>query len=775
MEKTILSIFDYFDHSKREVNKLKKKAEAILALEDEYKALSDEALQHKTVEFKERYQKGETLDDLLIEAFATVREAADRVANMRHFPVQLIGGMVLHNGDIAEMRTGEGKTLVATLPAYLNAISGKGVYVVTVNPYLAKRDSEWMGKIYNFLGMSVGLIVPDLDREARVKAYNADITYGTNDEFGFDYLRDNMAVTKAGQVQRGLNYAIIDEVDSILIDEAKTPLIISDSGTEDTTMYKTADIFAKKLKPEDYERDRKEKTVVLTESGTEKAEKFFGIKNLADVENIQIAHNINQALYANTMMDKDVDYIVKRGEIIIVDEFTGRQMPGRRYSNGLHQAIEAKEHVKINGESRTIATITYQNYFRLFNKLSGMTGTAKTEEEEFNEIYNLDVITVPTNKPMIRQDMDDLVYRTEKGKFKAVVEDIKKRHAKGQPVLVGTVSIEKSEILSDYLKKAGIPHKVLNAKHLEKEAEIVAQAGRKDAVTISTNMAGRGTDIILGPGVVELGGLHIIGTERHESRRIDNQLRGRAGRQGDPGSSQFFLSLEDNLLKIFGSERLQKLSETLDINDENPLNAKIINHSIETAQKRVEARNFDIRKNVLQYDNVMNRQRHIIYTERQRVLEGENMDQAITKMMDRIIDEQLEKDQIKKGNYDADAIKNYFGRYLDVDGIDFKNDIKKQLFERYEQKCKSKIDSIGEENFEEAERQILLRVVDSAWMEHIDDMEQLKEGIGLRGYGQNDPVVEYTREGFKLFDAMNDRIREETIMYLCNAAFVIQE
>lgn len=769
-----MSVLDIFNPSKREVKKLQKKANAILALEDEYKALSDEDLKHKTVEFKERYQNGESLDSLLVEAFATVREAASRVVNMRHFPVQLIGGMVLHNGDIAEMRTGEGKTLVATLPAYLNALSGKGVYVVTVNGYLAKRDCEWMGKIYQYLGMEVGLILPDMPRELRQKAYNADITYGTNDEFGFDYLRDNMAVSKDYQVQRGLNFAIIDEVDSILIDEAKTPLIISGSNEEDTTLYKNADIFAKQLKPEDYERDKKEKTVVLTDSGTSKAEKFFGIKNLADVENIQIAHNINQALYANTMMDKDVDYIVKRGEIIIVDEFTGRQMPGRRYSNGLHQAIEAKEHVRINGESKTIATITYQNYFRLFNKLSGMTGTAKTEEEEFNEIYNLNVVTIPTNKPMIRDDLDDLVYRTEKGKFKAVVKDIESRHAKGQPVLVGTVSIEKSEKLSGYLKRAGIPHKVLNAKHLEKEAEIIAQAGRKDAVTISTNMAGRGTDIILGPGVKELGGLHIIGTERHESRRIDNQLRGRAGRQGDPGSSQFFLSLEDDLLKIFGSERLQGLSETLDINDENPLNAKILNKSIESAQKKVEARNFDIRKNVLQYDNVMDRQRHIIYTERQQVLEGENMDGFISKMFDEIVLNKLTSFKGKNG-FQEKELKTYFSRFFDTDDLDFSKDIQEQLKNKYNACCEDRIKDIGKENFEEGERQILLSVVDHAWMDHIDDMEELKEGIGLRGYGQNDPVVEYTKEGFKLFDMMNDKIKEETTVYLCHSTFVLQQ
>jgi preprotein translocase subunit SecA len=765
-----------FDPSKKEVKKLSKVADQIVALEDEYKALSDDDLKHKTVEFKERYANGETLDDLLVEAFATVREAAARTVNMRHFPVQLIGGMVLHNGDIAEMRTGEGKTLVATLPAYLNALSGEGVYIVTVNDYLARRDSEWMGKIYKFLGMSVGLVIPDLSYEEKQAAYRSDIIYGTNNEFGFDYLRDNMVTSKEEQVQRGLHYAIIDEVDSVLIDEARTPLIISGSGDESTDLYRTADIFAKSLKDDDYEKDEKEKAVTLTEKGTAKAEKFFGIKNLADVENMEIMHNINQALYANTLMTKDVDYIVKNDEIIIIDEFTGRQMPGRRYSNGLHQAIEAKEHVTVNRESRTMATITFQNYFRMFDKLAGMTGTAKTEEEEFNTIYNLNVVTIPTNKPMIRQDLNDLVYRTEKAKFKAVTEDVKRRHAKGQPVLIGTISIEKSELLSKYLRREGIKHNVLNAKHLEKEAEIISQAGQKGAVTISTNMAGRGTDIVLGEGVAELGGLHIIGTERHESRRIDNQLRGRAGRQGDPGSTQFFLSLEDDLMRIFGSDRIKSVVENLGMDDETPLDAKMLNRSIESAQKKVEARNFDIRKNVLQYDNVMNRQREIIYAQRQEVLDGKNMHEQIDKMTKDLINDYVDMytnagDSLE--DWDVKKLKRYFGEFLPVDRLKLEEgvtvqDIKDQLYALCRENYQSKVALIGEDEMENMERVVLLRAVDAAWMVHIDDMEQLKEGIGLRAYGQNDPVVAYTDEGFKMFEDMNAEIQEETVKYIYN-------
>ena len=765
-----------FDPSKKEVKKLSKVADQIVALEDEYKALSDDDLKHKTVEFKERYANGETLDDLLVEAFATVREAAARTVNMRHFPVQLIGGMVLHNGDIAEMRTGEGKTLVATLPAYLNALSGEGVYIVTVNDYLARRDSEWMGKIYKFLGMSVGLVIPDLSYEEKQAAYRSDIIYGTNNEFGFDYLRDNMVTSKEEQVQRGLHYAIIDEVDSVLIDEARTPLIISGSGDESTDLYRTADIFAKSLKDDDYEKDEKEKAVTLTEKGTAKAEKFFGIKNLADVENMEIMHNINQALYANTLMTKDVDYIVKNDEIIIIDEFTGRQMPGRRYSNGLHQAIEAKEHVTVNRESRTMATITFQNYFRMFDKLAGMTGTAKTEEEEFNTIYNLNVVTIPTNKPMIRQDLNDLVYRTEKAKFKAVTEDVKRRHAKGQPVLVGTISVETSEMLSQMLRREGIVHEVLNAKFHEREAQIVAQAGQVGAVTVATNMAGRGTDIKLGEGVAELGGLKIIGTERHESRRIDNQLRGRAGRQGDPGSTQFFLSLEDDLMRIFGSDRIKSVVENLGMDDETPLDAKMLNRSIESAQKKVEARNFDIRKNVLQYDNVMNRQREIIYAQRQEVLDGKNMHEQIDKMTKDLINDYVDMytnagDSLE--DWDVKKLKRYFGEFLPVDRLKLEEgvtvqDIKDQLYALCRENYQSKVALIGEDEMENMERVVLLRAVDAAWMVHIDDMEQLKEGIGLRAYGQNDPVVAYTDEGFKMFEDMNAEIQEETVKYIYN-------
>ena len=765
-----------FDPSKKEVKKLQKAADKIVALEDEYKALSDEALKHKTVEFKERLAQGETLDDLLVEAFATVREAADRTVNMRHFPVQLIGGMVLHHGDIAEMKTGEGKTLVATLPAYLNALTGKGVFIVTVNDYLARRDSEWMGKIHQFLGLSVGLVIHDMSFEDKIAAYNADITYGTNNEFGFDYLRDNMVVEKSEQVQRDLNYAIIDEVDSVLIDEARTPLIISGSGDKSTDLYKVADAFAKSLKPEDYDRDEKEKAATLTTSGIAKAEKFFSLDNLADADNMDVMHNIEQALHANVLMTKDVDYIVKDGEIIIIDEFTGRQMPGRRYSNGLHQAIEAKEHVTVNRESRTMATITFQNYFRMFNKLSGMTGTAKTEEEEFNTIYNLNVVTIPTNKPMIREDLNDVVYKSEEGKFRAVTADVKRRHATGQPVLIGTISIEKSELLSKYLKREGIKHNVLNAKYLEKEAEIIAKAGQRGAVTISTNMAGRGTDIVLGDGVAELGGLHILGTERHESRRIDNQLRGRSGRQGDPGSTQFFVSLEDDLMRIFGSDRIQGMVETLGMDEDTPLDSKMLTRGIENAQKKVEARNFDIRKNVLQYDNVMNRQREIIYAQRQEVLDGKNMHDQIRKMTDDLIDDYVNMYTSAGPAYadwNVDKIKKYFGEFLPVDRLKVDEnssveDLKAGLRALCDENYQAKVNLLGDDEMQDMERMILLRAVDAAWMLHIDDMDQLRQGIGLRAFGQNDPVVEYTKEGFTMFEEMNAAIQEETVKYIYN-------
>ncbi len=767
---------DLFDPGKKVLKRYQKTVDRIVAMDSEYAAMSDEQLKAKTVEFKNRLANGETLDDILPEAFATVREAANRTVHMKHFEVQLLGGMVLHNGDIAEMRTGEGKTLVATLPAYLNALEGKGVYIVTVNDYLARRDSEWMGEIHKFLGLSVGLVIHDMSHDEKVEAYNSDITYGTNNEFGFDYLRDNMVVTKEAQVQRELNYAIIDEVDSVLIDEARTPLIISGSGDKSTDLYRLADAFVKTLKSEDYDKEEKEKAVMLTESGIAKAESRFGIENLSDVDNMEIMHNINQALHANVLMTKDIDYVVKDGEIIIVDEFTGRLMPGRRYSNGLHQAIEAKEHVTVNRESKTLATITFQNYFRMFNKLSGMTGTAKTEEEEFNTIYNLNVVTIPTNKPMIRKDLNDLIYKTEEAKFKAVADEVKRRHETGQPVLVGTISIEKSELLSKYLKKRGIKHNVLNAKYLEKEAEIVAGAGQKGAVTISTNMAGRGTDIVLGEGVADLGGLHILGTERHESRRIDNQLRGRSGRQGDPGSSQFFVSLEDDLMRIFGSERIQGVVDNLGMEDDEAIENKMITRSIENAQKQVESRNFDARKNVLQYDNVMNRQREIIYGQRQEVLDGKNMHEQIRKMTEDVIDDYV--DMFTNGgpdyvDWDVDALKKYFGAFLPVEKLTIdKNStidgIKSDLMDLCEANYKEKEDILGPDQMEEMERAILLRSVDSAWMAHIDDMDQLKQGIGLRAYGQNDPVVEYTKEGFNMFEDMTAQIQENTVRYLYN-------
>lgn len=768
----------FFDPSKKDVKRMKKAADRIVAMEDKYAAMSDEELKNQTNIFKERLAAGETLDDILEEAFATVREAAYRTVGMKHFPVQLIGGMVLHEGNIAEMRTGEGKTLVATLPAYLNALEGKGVFVVTVNDYLAKRDSEWMGAVHEFLGLKVGLVVHGLSFDEKIEAYHADITYGTNNEFGFDYLRDNMAGQKAQQVQRGLNYAIIDEVDSVLIDEARTPLIISGSGDKSTQLYKVADLFVKTLNPDDYEKDEKAKAVMLTEDGVKKAERYFNLENLADVENMEISHNINQALHANVMMTKDVDYVVKEGEIIIVDEFTGRLMPGRRYSNGLHQAIEAKEHVKVNRESKTLATITFQNYFRMFNKLSGMTGTAKTEEEEFNTIYNLNVVTIPTNKTMIREDLNDLIYKTEEGKFRAVAAEVKRRHATGQPILIGTISIEKSELLSKYLKREGIRHNVLNAKYLEREAEIVADAGQRDAVTISTNMAGRGTDIVLGEGVKELGGLHIIGTERHESRRIDNQLRGRAGRQGDPGSSQFYVSLEDDLMRVFGSERIQNMVDSLGMDDETPIENKMLTKGIESAQKRVEARNFDIRKNVLQYDNVMNRQREIIYDQRQQVIDGKNMHEQIWKMTEEMVNNYVDM-YTNGGDYyedwDLEGLKKFFEKtFASKDSVvlpeepNTRDELKEVILANCQKNYDEKRELLGDDNMENLERSILLRSVDSAWMEHIDNMDQLRQGIGLRAYGQNDPVKEYTKEGFAMFEDMILRIQEETVKYLYN-------
>jgi preprotein translocase subunit SecA len=765
-----------FDSSKKEIKRLQKKVDEVIALESKFKSMSDEELKNQTVLFKERLVQGETLDDILVEAFATVREAGDRVLGMRHFPVQLLGGMVLHEGNIAEMKTGEGKTLVSTLPAYLNALEGNGVYIVTVNDYLAKRDSEWMGQIHTYLGLSVGLVVHGLSFQEKIDAYGSDIVYGTNNEFGFDYLRDNMASTKAQQVQRQLNFAIIDEVDSVLVDEARTPLIISGSGDKSTKLYDLANGFARTLRDTDYEKDEKAKSVMLTDEGVIKAERYFNLENLADVENMEVSHHINQAMHANLLMFKDRDYVVKDGEIIIVDEFTGRLMPGRRYSNGLHQAIEAKEKVKVNRESKTLATVTFQNYFRMFKKLSGMTGTAKTEEDEFQTIYNLNVVSIPTNRPLARQDLNDLVYKSEKGKFLAVTEEVKRRHATGQPILIGTISIEKSELLSGFLKRSGIKHNVLNAKYLEKEAEIVANAGQMNAVTISTNMAGRGTDIVLGDGVKEVGSLHILGTERHESRRIDNQLRGRAGRQGDPGSSQFFVSLEDDLMRVFGSEKIQNLIETIGMEEEIPIENKMLTKGIENAQKRVEGRNFDIRKHVLQYDNVMNRQREIIYQQRQEVIDGKDVEAEILDMTKTVVEAYVNM-YTGEGNYfddwDLEGLKKHVESSVLVKNnvvLPEKPESREMLTEAILAKChevlSEKRDTIGEEQLQNIERAILLRSVDSAWMEHIDNMDHLKQGIGLRAYGQNDPVKAYTKEGFDLFDDMVMQIQENTVRYL---------
>jgi len=793
----------------REIKKLEKIVDAIEALEPQMQALSDAELRAKTDEFKSRLANGETLDDLLVEAFAVVREASRRVLGMRHFRVQLIGGIVLHQGRIAEMKTGEGKTLVATLPVYLNALEGKGVHVVTVNDYLATRDSQWMGKVYNFLGLSVGLIVHGLDHAQRQAAYNSDITYGTNNEFGFDYLRDNMVIYKEQMVQRELNYAIVDEVDSILIDEARTPLIISGVGEKSTHLYYLADNFVKTLKRGadtkeeskaemlakyfegqeedeetiknrgDYTVDPKARTVMLTEEGIAKAERFFGIENLADPENMEIQHHINQALKARALMKRDIDYVVKDGEVIIVDEFTGRLMYGRRYSDGLHQAIEAKEGVKIERESQTLATITFQNYFRMYKKLAGMTGTAKTEEDEFRAIYNLDVVEIPTNKPMIRIDYPDVVYKNEKGKFNAVVNEIAELHATGRPVLVGTISIEKSELLSSMLKKRGIPHEVLNAKYHEKEAEIVAKAGQKYAVTISTNMAGRGTDIVLGEGVKELGGLHIIGTERHESRRIDNQLRGRAGRQGDPGSSRFYVSLEDDLMKLFGSDKIMNLMETMGMEEDMPIEHSLLTKAIENAQKRVESRNFDIRKHVLQYDNVMNKQREVIYAQRRQVLMEDNLKNSIVDMLKDVISDAVDNFTVGSQypeEWDITGLLEYLHNAFlpkrtlkvdDISGLD-KEELKETIFNKSMEIYEAKEAEIGSENMRELERVILLRVVDSKWMDHLDAMDQLREGISLRAFGQQDPVQAYQIEGYDMFMELINNIKQETIKYIFN-------
>ena len=838
------------NYSEKELKRIKPLQQKVLSYEEEYKALSDEELRHKTDEFKERLSAGETLDDLLPEAFAVCREAGDRVLGMRHFPVQILGGIVLHQGRISEMKTGEGKTLVATLPAYLNGLSGKGVHIVTVNDYLAKRDSEWMGKLYRFLGLSVGLIIHGMDHDAKKQAYEADITYCTNNELGFDYLRDNMVIYKEQKVQRGHNFAIVDEVDSILIDEARTPLIISGQGDKSTELYSRADSFARSLHmvkvkemddkatdedthyDGDYVVDEKARTATLTPQGVEKAERYFGIENLNDTENIEIAHHINQAIRAHGIMKRDVDYVVKDGEVIIVDEFTGRLMFGRRYNEGLHQAIEAKEGVKVARESKTLATITFQNFFRLYGKLSGMTGTAMTEEAEFREIYKLDVISIPTNKPLARIDENDAVYKTEKAKYNAVIERIGECHEKGQPVLVGTVTIEKSELLSAMLKKRGIKHNVLNAKHHEKEAEIIAQAGKFGAVTIATNMAGRGTDIMLGGNaeylaraalrhdglseelIVEAtgfaetenadiiaarekykeyydnfkaeiapeadkvraaGGLCIVGTERHDSRRIDNQLRGRAGRQGDPGNTKFYISLEDDLMRLYGGERISAMMETLKVDEDTPLESKLLSRTIEGAQKKKEGINFATRKNVLQYDDVMNKQRELIYSQRNKVLDGEDLKETVLKMIDETIDSYTHiylSDDAVHDNWDVNGLREHFlGWITSPDDLKFTpEELGNTSWEEVAEGLKEKAHRIYEKREEEftspvmreIERVMLLRSVDRNWMDHIDNMDQLRQGIGLRAYGQHDPVVEYRNESYDMFSAMTDAIREQT-------------
>ena len=836
-------------YSEKEVKRVMPIVDSINELEESISKLSDEELKNKTTEFKAQLKEGKTLDDILPEAFAVVREASKRVLGMRHFDVQLIGGIILHQGRIAEMKTGEGKTLVATLPAYLNALTGEGVHVITVNDYLAKRDSEWMGKVYRFLGLSVGLIINGMNPKEKQEAYSCDITYGTNNEFGFDYLRDNMVIYKNQLVQRKLAYAIVDEIDSILIDEARTPLIISGRASESSNLYKKADSFVRKLTPKiiveedvkDYEQaednekydyivDLKAKSATLTGKGIKKAEQEFGLANFNDLDNSELVHNVNQALRAYGIMKKDVDYIVKDGEVLIVDEFTGRIMYGRRYNNGLHQAIEAKERVKIADESKTLATITFQNYFRMYGKLSGMTGTAMTEENEFQEIYKLDVIEIPTNKPMIRKDNPDIVYKNEDAKFRAVIKDIKASHEKGQPGLVGTVSISKSEKLSKLLDKEGIPHVVLNAKYHEKEAEIVAQAGKFGAVTIATNMAGRGTDIMLGGNseylakqemkklnysqeqieqatafnetddkdilsarekfrelekkydeqikeekekVTEAGGLKIIGTERHESRRIDNQLRGRSGRQGDPGESRFYIGLDDDLMKIFGGNAISKVYNTLGADEDMPIESRIISKSVEAAQKKVEDRNFSIRKHVLQYDDVMNTQREIIYKQRREVLDGENLKDSILKMMDSSVEnlvavytadiENVNKEafiQDIKMSFDIDEVESLNKETINPE--DIINELKEKIHSMYEAKEKE----FGDEDSRELERVVMLKVVDQKWMDHIDNMDELKNGIGLRAYGQKDPVVQYRIEGFDMFDEMINDIKDEVTKIL---------
>nr|WP_313964407.1 preprotein translocase subunit SecA [uncultured Peptostreptococcus sp.] len=829
------SLFNMAD--KKDLKQFSKIADQIDAAGEKYAAMTDAELKAMTPEFKERLKNGQTLDDILVDAFAVVREASTRILGMRHFKVQLIGGMVLHQGRIAEMKTGEGKTLVATCPVYLNALEGKGVHVVTVNDYLAKRDRDQMAKIYEFLGLSVGVIVHGQSPQVRKQQYDCDITYGTNNEYGFDYLKDNMVIHEEQMVQRGLNYAIVDEVDSILVDEARTPLIISGPGDKSTHLYSDANVFILTLNEDDYEKEEKDKAVSLTETGIKKAEVYFNVDNITTMEHTELYHHINQALKAHVIMKKDVDYVAKDDEIIIVDEFTGRLMFGRRYSDGLHQAIEAKEGLTIQRESKTLATITFQNYFRMYTKLSGMTGTAKTEEEEFKSIYKMDVFQVPTNKPLLRKDLADSVYANQLAKFRAVARDIKERHERKQPVLVGTVSIEKSELLSSILAEEGIAHEVLNAKFHEKEAEIIAQAGRLGAVTIATNMAGRGTDILLGGNpsfmalkemkrlnftdeminrvnsanevagvedneeydaarktykklyeeyklqtdaeqleVIEAGGLCILGTERHESRRIDNQLRGRAGRQGDPGESRFYIGLDDDLMRLFGSERVQGLLEKLGLDDETPIEHRMLTKSIENAQKKVEGKNFGIRKHVLEYDDVMNKQREIIYAERRRVLSGENLQDQIQMMMRDVITESValytdEKEEFDHAGYRAHMYRKYLPGGV-IDDLNFaemtSSEALEATYERLLALYTEKEEFIGSERMREVERVILLQSVDNHWIDHIDAMDQLRQGIGLRAIGQIDPVIAYKMEGFDMFDEMNKLIREDTVSYLFN-------
>ena len=776
------------NNSAKEVKKMRKIVDHINELEPNYVKLSDANLVAKTDEFKRRLQKGETLDDILPEAFAVCREASKRVLGMRHFDVQILGGICLHRGNIAEMRTGEGKTLVATLAVYLNALSGKGVHVVTVNDYLATRDSEQMGRLYNFLGLSTGLIVANLDYNQRKEAYAADVTYGTNNEFGFDYLRDNMVSDVSQMVQRPLNYAIVDEVDSILIDEARTPLIISGPGSRSTdNYYKLAQVVPHLVKDEDYTIDEKQKTIAPTDSGITKVEKMLGIENLYDADNIELNHLLGASLRAYAMMHRDTDYVVKDGEVVIVDEFTGRLMFGRRYSDGLHQAIEAKEGLKVERESQTLASITFQNYFRMYEKLSGMTGTAKTEEKEFNDIYGLEVIPIPPNRPLIRVDLPDLIFKSKAAKYRAVVRNAVERHQTGQPILIGTTSITQSEELSDMLLRAGVPHKVLNAKHHEQEAEIVANAGQMCMVTIATNMAGRGTDITLGEGVPELGGLAILGTERHESRRIDNQLRGRAGRQGDPGSSQFFLSLEDDLMRIFGADNISGIMDKLGMEEDEPIEHSLITKSIERAQKKVEDHNYNIRKYILEYDDVMNQQREVLYEQRRRILRNESLRDTINEMIDKLVTEAVDTyadEKLYPEEWDYEGLHKHLSQYfltselMSTEEMEeyTRQELDERLHEIAHSEYQDRVDLLGEAMFSQLEKAIMLRVVDSKWMEHLDNMDMLREGIGLRAYGQKNPLVEYKFEAYDMFQHMIESIQDETIMALYKIrAQLIQE